>query len=81
VPKAVPTSIAASDTNTRAVANSPTSAIASAARVNGKRVAIEGMMAAAVTIVPKTMYGAARNRRDALDAMTASFKKSLRIPR
>ena len=37
VPKAVPTSIAASDRNTRAVANSPTSAIASAAEANGNR--------------------------------------------
>ena len=55
VPKAVPTSIAARDRNTRAVASRPTRAIASAARVNGKRVAIEGMMAAAVTIAPNTM--------------------------
>ena len=38
----------------RAVASSPTSAIASAARVNGRRVAIEGMTAAAVTMAPKT---------------------------
>ena len=81
VPKAVPTSIAASDTNTRAVANRPTSAMASAARVNGRRVAIEGMIAAAVTIVPKTTYGARRNRREALDAITASLWKSLRMPR
>ena len=54
VPKAVPTSIAASDRNTRAVASRPTSAMASAALVNGRRVPIEGMIAAARTIVPKT---------------------------
>ena len=47
VPKAVPMSIAASDRNTRAVANRPTSAIASAAEANGSRVPIDGMMAAA----------------------------------
>ena len=38
----------------RAVASSPTSAIASAADVNGRRVPIEGMIAAAVTIAPNT---------------------------
>ena len=65
VPKAVPMSIAASDRNTRAVANRPTSAIASAACVNGKRVAIEGMTAAAVTMAPNTTYGASRNSREA----------------
>ena len=47
VPKAVPMSIAASDRNTRAVASSPTSAIASAAIVNGSPVPIEGMITAA----------------------------------
>ena len=54
VPNAVPTSIAASDMNTRAVASRPTSAIASAAGVNGRRVPIDGMIAAATTIVPNT---------------------------
>ncbi len=47
VPNAVPTSIAASDMNTRAVASRPTSAIASAALENGSRVPIDGMIAAA----------------------------------
>ncbi len=47
-------SIAASDMKTRAVASRPTSAIASAAVVKGRRVPIEGMMAAATTIAPNT---------------------------
>ena len=54
VPKAVPISIAASDRKTRAVANSPTSAMASAAIVKGRRVPIEGIMPAATTIAPNT---------------------------
>ena len=54
VPKAVPTSIAASDMNTRAVANRPTSAMASAAFEKGSRVPSEGMIAAAHTMVPNT---------------------------
>ena len=66
VPNAVPTSIAASDMKTRAVANSPTSAIASAASENGRRVPIEGMIAAAHTMVPNTTYGATRNSGEAL---------------
>ena len=53
-PNAVPTSIAASDMKTRAVAKSPTRAIASAARENGRRVLIEGMTAADTSMVPKT---------------------------
>ena len=48
VPNAVPTSIAAKAKNTRAVARRPTSAIASAC-VIGKRVASEGMTAAAAS--------------------------------
>jgi len=55
VPKAVPMSIAASDMNTRAVASSPTSAIASATCVRGSRVPIEGMIPAATTMAAKTM--------------------------
>ena len=47
-------SIAASDMNTLATASRPTSAIASAADVNGSPVPIEGMIAAAATIAPKT---------------------------
>ena len=54
VPKAVPMSIAASDRNMRAAANRPTSAIASAALVNGSRVPSDGIIAAAATIVPNT---------------------------
>jgi hypothetical protein len=54
-PNAVPTSMAASDMKTRAVASSPTSAIASAAFENGRLVPVEGTMAAAHTIVPNTM--------------------------
>ena len=53
-PNAVPTSIAASETNTRAVASSPTSAIASAAPENGNRVPIDGITAAAQAIEPNT---------------------------
>ena len=80
VPNAVPTSIAASDRNTRAVANSPTSAMASAAGVSGS-VLIDGMIAAATTIVPKTTYGAARNSGEASCASTASLWNSLWIAR
>jgi hypothetical protein len=72
-PKAVPISMAASDRNTRAVANSPINAIASATRASGRSVATEGMMAAANTIVPKRMYGVARNRGEAFVARATSF--------
>jgi len=41
--------------NTRASANRPTSAIASAARANGRSVASEGTIAAASAIAAKTM--------------------------
>ena len=54
VPNAVPMSMAASDMNTRATASSPTRAIASAAVVNGSPVPIDGMIAAAATMAPKT---------------------------
>ena len=54
VPKAVPTSIAASETKTRAVANRPTRAMASATKAKGRSIATEGMMAAARTIVPNS---------------------------
>ncbi len=74
-------SIAASAMNTRASANSPTSAIASAARANGRSVASDGTIAAAQHIAPKTTYGAARNIGDAVLATTASFVNSLRIVR
>ena len=79
VPNAVPTSMAASDTNTRAVANRPTSAMASAAATSGRRVPMDGMMPAATTIVPKTTYGAARNNGEAFSARTASLWNSLRM--
>ncbi len=54
VPKAVPMSIAASDMNMRAVASRPTSAMLSAATVSGRRVPIDGMIAAASTMAPNT---------------------------
>ena len=54
VPNGVPMSIAASDRNMREVANKPTSAIASAVAANGRRVLIDGMIAAATAIVPNT---------------------------
>ena len=73
VPKAVPMSIAASDRNTRAVASSPTSAMASAAVVKGSPVLIEGMIIAATAIEPNTMYGATRKSGDAPSAITASL--------
>ncbi len=80
VPNAVPMSIAASDMKTRAIASSPTSAIASAAERNGRPVPIEGITAAAATIVPKTTYGAMRNNGEASAAITASLWNSLRMP-
>ena len=60
VPNDVPTSIAASEMNTRASANRPTSAIASAAGASGRSVDSVGMIALASSMQPKTMYGAAR---------------------
>jgi len=81
VPKAVPTSIAASDRKTRAVAKRPMSAMASAARAKGRSVASEGMIPAASTMVPKRMYGVVRKRTEASLASTASFWKSLRSMR
>ena len=78
-PKAVPMSIAASAMNTRASANRPTSAIASAARANGRSVASDGTIAAAQHIAANTMYGVIRKTADALSATTASFANNLRI--
>ncbi len=52
VPKAVPMSIAASEMKTRAVANRPTRAMASATQAKDRSVATVGMIAAARTIVP-----------------------------
>ena len=52
VPNAVPISIAASEMNTRASANTPTSAITSAAGENGRSTAMIGMMAAASHMQP-----------------------------
>ena len=72
-------SMAASAMNTRASANRPTSAIASAALANGRSVASEGTIAAAQHIAPNTMYGVSRNIGDAFSATTASFMNSLRI--
>ena len=80
-PNEVPMSIAASAMNTRASANRPTSAMASAARANGRSVASEGTIAAAQHIAPKTRYGAIRNSGDAFAATTASFMNSLRMVR
>jgi hypothetical protein len=80
-PNDVPMSIAASAMNTRANANRPTSAIASAARANGSAVASDGTIAAAQHIAPNTMYGVTRKIGDAFSAMTASFVKSLLIVR
>ena len=80
-PKAVPMSIAASDMNTRASAKRPTSAMASAARANGRSVASDGTIAAAQHIAPNTTYGVRRKIGDAFSATTASFANSLRIVR
>src|SRR5436190_23928149 len=65
-PNAVPMSIAASAMNTRASANKPTSAMASAAVANGRSVASDGTMAAAQHIAPKTTYGVRRKIGEAL---------------
>ena len=54
VPNAVPMSIAASEMNTRASANRPTSAIASAAGASGRSVASVGTIAQASTMQPNT---------------------------
>ncbi|MCY1371715.1 hypothetical protein D9M69_588700 [compost metagenome] len=54
VPNAVPMSIAASEMNTRAKANSPTKATASAAGASGKSVESVGMIAQASTMQPNT---------------------------
>ena len=54
VPNAVPMSIAASEMKTRASANRPTSAIASAAGDSGRSVDSVGMIALASTMQPKT---------------------------
>src|SRR4051812_4591692 len=78
-PNAVPMSMAASAMKTRAAANSPTSAMVSAARANGRSVAIDGMIAAAQHIAPNTTYGATRKMGDACSATTASFMNSLRM--
>ncbi len=54
VPNAVPISIAASEMKTRARANRPTSAIASAAGASGRSVDSVGMIAQASTMQPNT---------------------------
>ena len=54
LPKAVPTSIAASEMNTRARAKRPTSAIASAAGASGRLVDSVGMIIAASSMQAKT---------------------------
>ena len=77
VPKAVPTSIAARLMKTRASANRPTSAMASAAGDSGRSVDSVGTIALASTMQPNTMYGAARNSCEALSASTESLWKSL----
>ena len=55
VPNAVPMSIAASDMKTRATANRPTSAMASAAGASGRSVDRLGTMPQASTMTPNTM--------------------------
>ena len=80
-PNDVPMSIAAREMKTRASANRPTSAIASAARANGRSVASDGTIAAAQHIAPNTTYGIVRKIGDAFSATTASFVNSLRIVR
>ncbi len=54
VPKAVPTSIAASEMKTRASANRPTRAIASAAGASGRSVDTVGMIEQASAMQPNT---------------------------
>ena len=66
--------------NTRASANRPTSAIASAASANGRSVS-DGTIAAAQHIAPNTMYGVIRKMADVPSATTASFTNNLRIVR
>ena len=73
VPKAVPMSIAASEINTRASANSPTSAIASAAGDSGRSVDRVGMIAQASNIQPKIRYGATRYKDEACSAISDSL--------
>jgi len=74
-------SIAANAMKTRASANNPTSAIASAACANGRSVASDGTIAAAQHIAANTMYGVVLKIADAFCATTASFMNSLRIVR
>src|SRR3982751_4484875 len=64
VPNGVPMSIAASDMNTRASANRPTRAIASAAGASGRSVESVGMIALARSMQLKTMQGAQRDSGD-----------------
>src|SRR5262249_16006980 len=47
----------------------------------GRRVAVEGMIGAAVTIVLKIKYGATRNSGEAVSAITASLRSSFTRPR
>ena len=72
-PKEVPMSIAASAANIRANANTPTSAMTSAAGANGKLVASTGTIPAASHMQPNRTYGVTRKRGDASRAMTASL--------
>ena len=73
MPNAVPISIAASEINTRASANSPTSAMASAAGDSGRSVDRVGMMAQASNMQPKIRYGATRYRLEACSAISDSL--------
>ncbi len=70
-------SIAASEMNTRASANRPTSAIASAATDSGRSVESVGTIEHASAMQPKTRYGTARNSGDARSATTESLWNSL----
>jgi hypothetical protein len=60
VPKDVPMSIAASEMKRRASANSPTSAMASAAGASGRFVDTVGMIIEASNMQPNTTYGDSR---------------------
>jgi hypothetical protein len=72
-PNEVPVSIAANAANTRAVANSPTSAMMSAAGANGRSVASTGTIPAASAMQPNSTYGVMRNTGEAVFAMIASL--------
>ena len=77
LPKAVPTSMAAREMKTRASANRPTRAIASAAGDSGRSVDSVGTMAQASSMQLKIRYGAVRYSGEACSAITDSLLNSL----